>query len=642
LKSDDISVQQLFQDRRQFMVPFYQRAYVWTLSNQWEQLWEDIRVKAEARLNGGKVTPHFLGAIVLDHQPKAGLIGVDSLHLIDGQQRLTTLQFILKSASLVLTMVNSIAISGIVTGALTNGNPDTMRDPDIETFKVWPTFRDRSDYRSVLEIDDRNELKVIFPDSFTQRETLRKIGVIHPLPLEAIWFFTDCFESWIKEGTDEDLVIRAEALATAILQDLKVVSIVLDDDDDAQVIFETLNGRGAQLHATDLIRNFIFMRADREGSDSEELYNKLWSKFEKTYWNEAQRRGRINKPRIEWFIHASLQAELHEEIDLGRLYYEYRAYVFNGIEPKPAQVQLEVLSKYAGLYQELIDGKGDSPIACFGRKITPYDVTTLHPLALLIGEVSISGDEKNDMFTLLLSYVARRAICGLTPKNYNNVFISILRNLSKSIVSVDELRKLLCSLNGDASRWPRNEEFRNACQKNSIYPGTIETPKMRAILVELELELRQSARTEDSFGADVGHLDIDHILPQSWYEHWPLPDGSASSWTESYGIEQKRLIGMDLDEKEQSILFRERSIPTLGNLTLLNLSVNREAQHKPFDVKKELLRENTNLRLNVPLLGLETWDEKTIKERGEKLADVALRIWPGVKAEPSGDFRLQY
>ena len=633
MKSDDITVQQLFQDRRQYMVPFYQRSYVWTRANQWEQLWEDIRAKADARLIGGRTTPHFLGAVVLDPQPRVGLIGVDTLHIIDGQQRLATLQFILKSVLLVLKRVNSTAISEIVSGTLRNSNPDTMRDPAIEVFKVWPTFRDRRDYRYALEANDRDALKTIFPNSFTQRETIRKIGVRHPPSLEAIWFFTECFENWIKEGTDDEVAILAEALATAILQDLKVVSIVLDEDDDAQVIFETLNGRGAQLHATDLIRNFIFMRADREGADSEDLYNIFWSKFEHSYWNEEQRRGRLRKPRIEWFIHACLQAELREEVDLGRLYFEYRRYVFNDNEPKSAQIQLTILSKYARQYQELVDGIGDSPMANFGRRIAPYDITTLHPLALLIGVSPLTDEAKNEMFSILVSYIVRRLICGLTPKNYNNIFISVLRNLSKSEVSPNALRKLLSSLKGEASRWPKDEEFRNVCQTASIYPGKLEAPKMRAILAELELELRQTAKTEDSFSSDLSHLDVDHILPRSWYKHWPLPDGSEVTQSELPNIRLKQLMEIPLDERELAIISRENSIPTLGNLTLLNLSVNREAQHKSFPVKKKLLPANTSLRLNVPLLGMETWNEETIKKRGELLADIALRVWPGVKAE---------
>jgi hypothetical protein len=48
LKSETNDVQQLFQDRRQYRVPFYQRAYVWAKEEQWEPLWNDIRDKAEA------------------------------------------------------------------------------------------------------------------------------------------------------------------------------------------------------------------------------------------------------------------------------------------------------------------------------------------------------------------------------------------------------------------------------------------------------------------------------------------------------------------------------------------------------------------------------------------------------------------
>jgi len=633
LKSDDITVQQLFQDRRQYMVPFYQRSYVWTLVNQWEQLWEDIRAKADARLIGSRATPHFLGALVLAPQPRTGLIGVDTIHIIDGQQRLTTLQFVLKSVLLVLKFVKATAISEIISGTLKNTNPDTMRDPNIEVFKVWPTFIDRDTYRAAIEVNDREALKTIFPDSFTQRETLRKIGIRHPPPLEAIWFFTKCFKKWIKEGKNEEVLIRAETLATAILQDLKVVSIVLDDDDDAQVIFETLNGRGAQLNATDLIRNFIFMRADREGTDSEELYNTLWKKYESGYWKEEQRRGRLLKPRLEWFIHASLQVELSEEVDLGRLYFEYRRFVLNEIEPKSAQVQLNILHKYASPYKELVDGSGDSPIANFGRKIAPYDITTLHPLALLIEVSSLTDEDKKEMFSILVSYIVRRAICGLTSKNYNNVFLSTLRNLSKSEVSPVSLCKLLSLLKGEASRWPKDEEFRSVCHNASIYPGTLEAPKMRAILSELELELRQTAKTEDSFSSNLNHLDIDHILPRSWYQHWPLTDDSEVNLSEIVNIRHKRLWEMPLNERELNIIAREKAILTLGNLTLLNLSVNRAAQNKSFSVKKNLLLSNTNLRLNVPLVGMETWNEKTIKKRGELLADAALRIWPGVKAE---------
>ena len=58
-----------------------------------------------------------------------------------------------------------------------------------------------------------------------------------------------------------------------------------------------------------------------------ELYENEWKIFEDKYWSEKQRRGRINKPRMEWLVHATLQSERQREIDLSRLYNEYRDYV---------------------------------------------------------------------------------------------------------------------------------------------------------------------------------------------------------------------------------------------------------------------------------------------------------------------------
>jgi len=410
-----------------------------------------------------------------------------------------------------------------------------------------------------------------------------------------------------------------------------VVSITLGENDDAQVIFETLNGRGAYLNATDLIRNFIFMRAESEEVNAKTLYDTLWLGFEDDYWKTELSRGRIKKPRLEWFIHATLQTELRDEVDLGRLYSEYRRYVFNEGQVKAAKDQLATLVAYALHYRQLIDHSGNTPISHFGRRISYFDITTLHPLALMISVTDISDDAKTEMLNLLVSYVVRRAVCGLTTKNYNNVFFSILRTLAQSGVSPNMLRECFVSMKGDASRWPGDEEFKNALINASLYPGRLEpAPRMRGVLVELEWCLRQTARTEDGFGDNLDHLDIDHILPQSWCEHWPLSDDSKATQSEIDTVLLKQRSSVPLDDREKSIAERQSRVLTLGNLTLLNLSVNREAQHKEFNIKKALLIANTNLRLNVDLLQFSDWTEARIKDRALRLANEALRIWPGI------------
>lgn len=628
MKSETITIQNIFQDRRQYCVPFYQRSYVWTLRDQWEQLWGDIREKAEVRVSKGKVTPHFLGAVVLDPQPLDGLVGVNVLHIIDGQQRLTTLQFVLSALLMTFRRAGVSNLMSVVTECVRNDKPENMKNVEVEVFKVWPTFRDQKNFTLALEAQGLDDLRQRFPLNFTQSGTLKKVGANHPPALAALWYFTHCFESWIAEEP-ERIADRAEALVLAILRDLKIVSILLDPEDDAQVIFETLNGRGAQLHATDLIRNYLFMRADRDGANSQVLYDNLWSPFETAYWAEQQRRGRMNKPRLEWLIQATLQAELHEEIDLSRLYFEYRRFATQGEELLTAEGQLRTLSKYAQHYKELIAGVGEMPVARFGRRIAPYDITTLHPLALMISTSPVTDAEKSEMFGDLVSYLVRRAVCGLTSKNYNNVFITTLRQLHITGVNPGALRGLMTASTGEASRWPEDAEFRSACLNAPLYFGRVETPKIRAILTELEAFLRTTVSSEEPVLPDLSQLDVDHIMPRSWVTHWSLMDGSPVTAAETATVEMLSRSGIPLSDRQKQIRDRQACISSLGNLSLLNLKVNRAAQNFEFSKKRDLLIANTNLRLNIPLISLQTWNETAIVERGEHLANAALKIWPG-------------
>src|SRR5687768_14295938 len=128
MESETVSIQKLFQDRRQYRVPFFQRHYVWNRDDQWERLWQDISGKADSRVAGKPTTPHFLGATVVEPQLRAGLLGVDALHIIDGQQRLTTLQYVLAALAITLRRLNETKLLTIVEGCLENGNESTMTD----------------------------------------------------------------------------------------------------------------------------------------------------------------------------------------------------------------------------------------------------------------------------------------------------------------------------------------------------------------------------------------------------------------------------------------------------------------------------------------------------------------------------------
>jgi hypothetical protein len=242
---------------------------------------------------------------------------------------------------------------------------------------------------------------------------------------------------------------------------------------------------------------------------------------------------------------------------------------------------------------------------------------------------ALPDDAKNEMFCDLISYLVRRAVCGLTPKNYNNVFLAILRQLHGDTLKPEVLRRVLSDLKGDASRWPVDAEFRIACLTGQLYDGRLDTAKIRSLLIELEARLRTTVRSEEPVAPSLSDLDVDHILPRSWFAHWPLPDGTSSTSEESSEVELLARIGETLSERQQSIANRQAAVSTLGNLTLLNLSVNREAQNYAFPDKRDLLIANTTLRLNVPLISRQSWDKKSIEKRGEDLAKAALEIWQG-------------
>lgn len=622
MKSETWTVQQVFQDRKQYKVPFYQRAYVWTLDKQWPLLWADIKDKAEERLTNTQPAPHFLGAIVVEPQEKVGLRGVDTLHIIDGQQRLTTLQYVLAGIRLAIRELKVTDYESYLVAVLDNPNLTTMANAEVEVFKVWPTFSDQKAFVEAMTADKLATLQARYPAHFTQAGTFRRIGIVHPPALNAIWNFAEWAKDWIEANGGAQAV---EALVMAVLTDLKVVLIQLEKGDDAQVIFETLNGRGAELHATDLIRNHLFMTVDSSKEDPAALYEAKWKQFEQDTWKVAERRGRITKPRLEWLIFSAIRAQTAQEGDLGRLYVDFK----NFAQGLSTTEQLAMLDTYGKHYLQLIQGEGDLPVARFGRRLQPFDTTTTHALALRISTADVPNSEKTEMFNDIVSYIVRRAVCGLTPKNYNNWFMSVLRQWIKGEPTRAALKELLASSpNSPAARWPEDDEFVHAFQTAPTYYGNLDASRCRMLLTELEGSLRLTKRTEEPTIPDLSNLDIDHILPRSWYEHWTLPDGSKANLAESQAAEQQELVGAALSDHYQAIRRRTKAIPTLGNLTLLNLSVNREAQNKDFATKKQLLIANSVLNLNGDLMTCEIWGEEAIFARAKRLAEAAMQLYP--------------
>src|SRR3954471_22209405 len=244
--------QMVFMQPQRLVVPLFQRPYVWNEENQWEPLWNDVVRVAERSLAEPQARhhPHFLGAVVLQQiQSPTGLM--QERTIIDGQQRLTTLQLLLDSLHAELLASQATAPALRIEPLVTNAEPFRSRPED--QFKVWPTHRDRPAFNAVMAgappVDHAG------------------LGFAGERMVEAHRYFGEQARAWLMLYGEEDVQGRAAALETVVRELLQMVVIDLAAEENAQEIFETLNARGAPLTAADLIKNFVFQRLQETGAD---------------------------------------------------------------------------------------------------------------------------------------------------------------------------------------------------------------------------------------------------------------------------------------------------------------------------------------------------------------------------------------
>ena len=205
-----------------------------------------------------------------------------------------------------------------------------------------------------------------------------------------------------------------------------------------------------------------------------------WRAFEEPFWKEPGIRGRIKKPRIDFFLSDTLAAETGKEILLTELYARYKSFV---VDRKFASVdsELETLLRHAPTYRELVEHSGQSALAEVGRELAVFDVTTAYPLVFVVQASDAPEEKKAALYQLIVSYVVRRMICGLTAKNYNNVFLRLGGQLRTGGVSLATGTRAFAALDGDTVRFPNNAEFRAAISSRRQY-GNIQQHRLRHIL----------------------------------------------------------------------------------------------------------------------------------------------------------------
>ncbi|HLG57926.1 MAG TPA: DUF262 domain-containing protein [Vicinamibacterales bacterium] len=594
MRVDKLNLERVFDRTERLEAPLFQRPYVWKLEPNWMALWESIQMVAERHLDGKLAHPHFLGTIVLD-QIKTGLGQLHVRQIIDGQQRLTTLQLSLAAARDLCTRLNEHRYAKAFEKLTVNDVP--LSDNPDDAFKVWPTNADQDDFRTVMTARSPAVVKKL--DHADKSDDW--------LIPDAYLYFYETFDDWLGPAGTEEFQRRLEVLYGTMREDLHVVVIDLEATDDAQEIFETLNSLGTPLLPADLVKNFLFHRAGHERENTRQLYEACWQKFDsdKGYWRKEVRQGRLKRPRLDLFLNHFLTLQRRDETIIAQLFSAYRDLVeeANGLR---AADHMKRFSEYADVYEGFEQFPAESREGLFFYRLSELDTTTVFPLLLEV--VKRYGTDDKDALREIMgdleSFFVRRTVCQLTAKSYNKFVVDLLKELhDANDYSPGLIRAFLLRSQADTTRWPNDEEFRTAWMTVPFYKRL--KKKTRMILEALELAL-YTGKTEKVM--IDSKLTIEHLMPREWGRHWPL---TAAENTPEGREESDR---------------REGLLHTLGNLTLLTKELNPSVSNGAWEKKLEAILKHSALNLNRTLP--KQWNEDGIRHRAETLFDIALKVWP--------------
>jgi uncharacterized protein with ParB-like and HNH nuclease domain len=620
MKANAAPLLAVFEKKLRLEVPLFQRQYVWSLNQQWEPLWEDINRKFEERIMGRVDAPvHFLGAIVLD-QKQTPTTHVDKRQIIDGQQRLTTLQIFLSAFRDLCTLNDCVDLAKECDSFILNKG--MMANPEIDKFKVYPTQLDRTQFEDVVTSGSRQELERKHPITWRRRAR-------HPNPrprmIEAYVFFSDQLKEFFLGvngqppiASDQPLANRFEECFQTLKNALQIVVIDLEEGDDAQVIFETLNARGEPLLPADLLRNYIFLRAARLGEDQEALYNQYWRRFDDPFWRTEVRQGRLTRPRSDLFMQHFLSSRQCTDIPVKHLFVEYKFWIDRQSPFPNVTAELATIARQGDHFRRILEPQRGDPVYNLVTFTDCFDVRTTYPFLLYLLESNLSESDWIRVSVTIESYLMRRAICGLTTKNYNRIFLTLIRVLRDSETTPQKIQEHLLSLVGESTEWPSDDKFRESWKSRHAYE-TLQNPRIVYILKKLSNTYLNARMEEITIETP---LTVEHILPQMWIEHWPLPDGSRGL---NYIEMMQRLDG---DTQVEATRKRMSLLQTMGNLTILTQPLNSAVSNSSWNIKKPALMQASLLPINQQLVNYEIWDENTIQSRSNDLFTKALSLWP--------------
>jgi uncharacterized protein with ParB-like and HNH nuclease domain/predicted transport protein len=532
----------------QFVIPIYQRTYSWT-ERECRQLWEDI-------LRCGRneqIGVHFIGSIVYIASGLSQISLQSNYLVIDGQQRLTTV-------SLLLAALAEIIEEG-------EPAPDFTQRKIRNYYLLNPEETDERHYKLILTQTDEKTLKAICDQYEIPDE--HSIRVVENY---------ENFKKWIQQEKG-----RLKEICMGLAK-LVIVDIALDrDQDNPQLIFESMNSTGKELSQADLIRNYILMGLEQILQSR--LYEQYWRPMELGFGQEAY------STHFDSFMRHYLTVKTGEIPKLNAVYDAFKLHATsNGADQQVDAERIEVLVKeireYSRYYCAMALGtEKDVELGLAFDDLSELKMDVTYPLLL-----ELYAD-----YTLLRwieSYVFRRAVCAIPTNSLNKTFATFTRLLDKSnyLQSAAALFLTLPSYR----RFPRDEEFIKEIQIRDLYNFRIRMYWLRRLENEGRKEL-----------VSVNEYTIEHIMPQN--------ENLSTVWRQELGSGWQQI--------------QQTWLHTLGNLTLTGYNI--EYSDKPFQEKCDMEGgfKVSPIRLNQDVRQCAHWNEDTIKARAARLAKDAINVW---------------
>lgn len=569
MKAVEANLLDFLKRSEQFSIPIYQRTYSWT-KRECRQIWDDV---LRTGRNDG-IPAHFVGSIVYIQESPYQVSSQSSLLVIDGQQRLTTMFLIIEALA--------------------------RRMGDTEPVKGFSAKKLRHYYLTNPLEDGDGRYKLLLTQ--TDRETLLAVVDHRPWPLEYSLLVREGFEFFEEQIADlgADLTPLCKGLAKLMIVDVSLTR----EQDNPQLIFESMNSTGRELTQADLIRNYVLM--DLKPGQQTRLYNEHWRPMEIAFGQEAYGK------HFDSFMRHYLTVKTGNIPNVRKVYEAFKAYA-GTTEIRNAGVDALVadIHFFAGHYCAMALGQETNPkLAAAFRDLRELRVDVAYPFLLELYHDYVAGvlttAEMERIVRLVESYVFRRAVCGIPTNSLNKTFATFCRALRKDryLESIKAHFALLPSYR----RFPSEDEFRREIKVRDLYNF-----RSRSYW------LRRMENHERKERVLVDEYTVEHILPQNkdLSEEWRQALGSA--W---------RTV-------------QETWLHTLGNLTLTGY--NAEYSDRTFGEKRDMkggFRESP-LRVNEGLGQLVTWDEDAIRQRADRLAEQAVRIWaaPELPADVLDQYR---